>query len=223
MHRNLVVLTVAALIGAAVAVLWVNGMFAVPEPPGRARHSTPSGLPPGHELATFGAGCFWCTEAVFQKVRGVSTVQSGYSGGSVKDPTYHEVCSGTTGHAEAIQIAFDPAVVPYTQLLEVFWRTHDPTTLNRQGNDVGTQYRSAVFYHSEQQRVIAERVKLDLDRSGEFAKPIVTEIVPYSEFFPAEDYHQNFFEENPLHPYCRIVISPKLKKLQKLFKDSAVP
>ena len=145
------------------------------------------------ELATFGAGCFWCVEAIFQRIDGVEKVVSGYSGGQVKNPTYKEVCQGTTGHAEVCQLSYDPEVVSFDELLEVFWQTHDPTTLNRQGNDVGTQYRSSIFYHNEQQKELAEEYKAKLDKSGAFNGPIVTEIVVYNSMYVAEDYHQNHF------------------------------
>lgn len=169
-------------------------------------------------LATFGNGCFWCTEAIFQRLKGVSKVVSGYAGGKVKKPTYKEVCSGLTGHAEVIQITYDPKVVTYPELLEVFWQTHDPTTLNRQGNDVGTQYRSVVFYHTPEQKQFAETYKKKLNESGAFDKPIVTEISPISEYYPAEDYHQNYFNLNGDAPYCSFVIQPKIDKFKKVFK-----
>ena len=159
------------------------------------------------------------TEAVFQQMKGVEKVVSGYTGGAVKNPTYRQVCDGTTGHAEVIQITFDPKVVSYAALLEVFWRTHDPTTRNRQGNDVGTQYRSAIFTHNERQRELAEAYKAKIDAAGVFSKPVVTEIVPAVEFYPAEDYHQNYFAENGRQPYCRAVIVPKIDKLKKVFAD----
>ena len=147
-----------------------------------------------YELATFGSGCFWCTEAIFQSLKGVESVVSGYSGGSVENPSYEQVCSGTTGHAEVTQIQYDPNVISFKKLLEVFWKTHDPTTLNRQGADVGTQYRSAIFYHSEKQRELAEKYKKRLDESGAFPNPIVTEITAFTQFYPAEDYHQNYYD-----------------------------
>ena len=171
------------------------------------------------EIATFGNGCFWCTEAIFQQLKGVSKVTSGYSGGHVENPTYEEVCSKTTGHAEAIQIEFDPAVITYDELLEVFWQTHDPTTLNRQGNDVGPQYRSVVFYHNETQKKKAEEYKAALDKSGAFSKPIVTSIEPFKNFYAAEDYHQNYFKLNGRAPYCQFVIKPKVEKSEKVFKS----
>ena len=170
------------------------------------------------ETATFGSGCFWCTEAVFQQLKGVSSVVSGYSGGHVETPTYQQVCTGRTGHAEVCQIQFDPEQISYEELLEVFFNTHDPTTSNRQGNDVGTQYRSVIFYHSEEQRKTAERVKAELDNGGTWKNPIVTEIVPFEQFYKAEDYHQNYFRTNPTEGYCRMVIAPKLNKFEKVFK-----
>jgi len=173
----------------------------------------------GLQLATFGSGCFWCTEAVFQHIKGVKKVVSGYTGGSVKNPTYRQVCDGNTGHAEVVQVTFDPKEVSYPELLEVFWRTHDPTTKNRQGNDVGTQYRSAVFTHTERQKELAEDYRSRIDAAGVFPVPLVTEIVPIGEFYPAEDYHQNFYAENGGQPYCRAVIGPKLDKLKKVFRE----
>ena len=169
-------------------------------------------------LATFGNGCFWCTEAIFQRLKGVTKVVSGYSGGKVKNPTYKEVCTGLTGHAEAIQITYDPKVISYTELLEVFWQTHDPTTLNRQGADVGTQYRSVIFYHNDEQKKLAETYKKRLTESGAFDDPIVTEISPYTEYYPAEDYHQNYYNLNGSAPYCSYVIQPKIDKFKKVFK-----
>jgi peptide-methionine (S)-S-oxide reductase len=170
------------------------------------------------ETATLGAGCFWCIEAVCQELKGVHSVVSGYTGGMVDNPTYHQVCSGTSGHAEVVQVTFDPAVISFADLLYVFWRTHDPTTLNRQGADVGTQYRSAIFYHNEEQRAVAEQSKRETDASGLWPRPIVTEIVPLTRFYPAEEYHQNFYRQNPYQPYCLVVIDPKLRKLRKEFQ-----
>jgi len=169
------------------------------------------------DTATFGSGCFWCTEAVFQQVKGVDTVISGYSGGHVAKPTYKQVCSGTTGHAEVLQIVFNPALVSYSQLLEMFWYSHDPTTLNRQGNDEGTQYRSVVFYHNEQQKKEAEFYKKKLEEQKVFNSPIVTEISPLINFYPAEDYHQNYYNENSSQPYCMYIVRPKLEKFKKAF------
>lgn len=171
------------------------------------------------DTATFGAGCFWCVEAVFQNMEGVEKVVSGYSGGSVKNPAYKEVCMGTTGHAEVCQIYFNPKKVTFDELLEVFWQTHDPTTLNRQGNDVGTQYRSAVFYHSDEQKQKAEKYKAELDKSGAFDRPIVTEITSFSNFYAAENYHQDYFNLNGSEPYCQFVVKPKVEKFKKVFKD----
>ena len=171
------------------------------------------------DTASFGTGCFWCTEAIFQRLNGVIRVTSGYSGGDVPNPTYKEVSTGTTGHAECVQIVFDPSVISYDELLEVFWKTHDPTTLNRQGNDVGTQYRSVIFYHSEEQKEKAEHYKAALNDSGAFNKPIVTAIEPYKNFYTAEDYHQKYFEYNPGQMYCRLVILPKVEKFEKVFRS----
>jgi peptide-methionine (S)-S-oxide reductase len=171
------------------------------------------------EKATFGSGCFWCTEAVFLRLKGVYSVYSGYSGGKLENPTYEQVCSGNTGHAEVIQIGFDPNEVSYDELLEVFWKTHDPTTLNRQGADVGTQYRSVIFYHNDEQKEKAERYKKELDKSGAWDNPIVTEISPLKIFYKAEEYHQRYYEKNPYQGYCSFVIAPKLEKFEKVFKE----
>ena len=173
----------------------------------------------GMGTVTLGAGCFWCVEAVFLELKGVRSVTSGYMGGHVKNPSYREVCNGTTGHAEVAQIVFDPKEISFDAILEVFWKTHDPTTLNRQGADVGTQYRSAIFYHTEEQKAIAEHYKKKLDESGAFRAPIVTEITPASTFYKAEDYHQNYFAENQDAGYCRMVIQPKLEKFRTVFAD----
>lgn len=173
----------------------------------------------GMEQATFGSGCFWCTEAIFLNVEGVEKVVSGYTGGKVKNPTYREVCSGLTGHAEVVQLTFDPKVISYEELLEIFWKTHDPTTLNQQGADVGTQYRSAIFYHTEDQKTKAEFYKKRLEEEGAFDKPIVTEITPASTFYKAENYHQNYYNLNSNAPYCSYVIQPKLEKFRKAFKS----
>lgn len=171
------------------------------------------------DTATFGTGCFWCTEAIFQELEGVIKSTSGYSGGHVANPSYKEVCTGTTGHAEVIQVLYDPAKISYDELLEVFWKTHDPTTLNRQGNDVGTQYRSVVFYHNATQKEKAEKYKAELDKSGAFDNPIVTEIAPYTQFYAAENYHQDYYNLNGSQPYCNFVIRPKVEKFQKVFKS----
>lgn len=171
------------------------------------------------DTATFGAGCFWCVEAVFQELDGVMSVSSGYMGGAVKNPTYKEVCTGQTGHAEVARIIYDPAKISFADLLEVFWKTHDPTTLNRQGADVGTQYRSVVFYHSEEQKTEAESYKKKLDESGAWDKPLVTEISPVEIFYEAEDYHQNYYTQNGDASYCQFVIRPKMDKFRKAFAD----
>lgn len=171
------------------------------------------------DTATFGAGCFWCTEAIFQELNGVLKVTSGYSGGTKDNPSYEEVTSKTTGHAEVTQIIYDPSVITFDELLEVFWQTHDPTTLNRQGADEGPQYRSAIFYHNSEQKEKAEKYKAELDKSGAFEKPIVTEISAFKKFYAAEDYHQNFYNNNPTYGYCTYVIKPKLDKFEKVFKD----
>ncbi len=171
------------------------------------------------QTATFGAGCFWCVEAIFQQLDGVQTVASGYSGGHVDNPTYEQVCSGTTGHAEEIQVTYDPRQITYPELLEAFWSSHDPTTLNRQGADVGTQYRSVIYYHNEEQKAFAEQYKNELNAENTFGKPIVTEISPMSKFYKAENYHQNYYNLNGSQPYCSIVIKPKLEKFKKVFKD----
>lgn len=169
------------------------------------------------EAATFGNGCFWCTEAVFQQLKGVASVTSGYSGGQTDNPDYKSVCSGTTGHAECLHIIYNPAEISFTDLLEVFWKTHDPTTLNRQGNDIGTQYRSVIFYHNEEQKRIATEYMDQLNKSGSFSKPIVTSLEPFTKFYPAENYHQDYYKLNGNAPYCQFVIRPKMEKFQKNF------
>lgn len=171
------------------------------------------------QTATFGAGCFWCVEAVFQRIDGVESVISGYTGGEVANPSYEAVCSGTTGHAEVAQVKYNPDKVSFEELLQVFWGTHDPTTLNRQGADVGTQYRSAIFYHNDEQKELAEMWKEKLNSNGVFDKPIVTEITKIGDFYTAENYHQNYYDNNSNQPYCMMVIGPKLDKLEKAFKD----
>ncbi|MFL6316384.1 MAG: peptide-methionine (S)-S-oxide reductase MsrA [Nitrososphaeraceae archaeon] len=165
------------------------------------------------QIATLANGCFWCSEAIFKRLKGVKSVLPGYSGGIVENPSYEEVCTGKTGHAESIQIEFDPTVTPYEKILDVFWHTHDPTTLNRQGNDVGTQYRSAIFYHDQKQKELAEKSKRDLEKAGVYKNPIVTEITPFKNFYVAEDYHKNYYEEHQDAPYCNFVIDPKMQKL----------
>lgn len=171
------------------------------------------------EKITLGGGCFWCTEAVYLQMKGVVDVKPGYSGGHVKNPSYKEVCNETTGHAEVVQITYDPEIVSFAEILEVFFVTHDPTTLNRQGNDVGTQYRSAIFYHSEKQKETALQIIGNLEKEKAYEKPIVTEITEFKAFYPAEDYHINYFARNKSQPYCQFVVAPKVEKFRKVFKD----
>ncbi|MCP5062613.1 MAG: peptide-methionine (S)-S-oxide reductase MsrA [Ignavibacteriae bacterium] len=171
------------------------------------------------QTATFGSGCFWCTEAIFQNLKGVSSAVSGYSGGKIKNPTYKAICTGETGHAEVIQVTFDPNIISFTELLEVFWKTHDPTTLNRQGADVGTQYRSVVFYHDKKQKELAEEYKQKLENEKVYINSIVTEITAFTNFYKAENYHQDYYDQNKSEPYCSFVITPKVEKFKKVFKD----
>ncbi|MCW5912816.1 MAG: peptide-methionine (S)-S-oxide reductase MsrA [Cyclobacteriaceae bacterium] len=192
----------------AVLTLFITGVIAQNNPPKKMNEL---------ETATLGSGCFWCTEAFFLRVKGIESVVSGYSGGKVKNPTYREVTTGLTGHAEVVQVKFDPQEISYAEVLEIFWNTHDPTTLNRQGNDEGTQYRSVVFYHNEEQKKTAEAYKSQLDKSGVYKKPIVTEITAFKEFYPAEDYHQNYYALNPNQGYCQYVIRPKIEKFNKQY------
>jgi len=173
----------------------------------------------GYETATLGGGCFWCLEAVFDELRGVVSVESGYCGGSVANPTYKQVCAGTTGHAEVVRVHFDPSLVSYREILEVFFTIHDPTTLNRQGNDIGTQYRSAIFTDTPQQKATAEQVIADLDAKKIWEAPIVTEVLPSPTFHMAEDYHQEYFRNNAGQPYCQVVVAPKVAKFRKYFID----
>lgn len=174
---------------------------------------------PSSQTATLAGGCFWCTEAIFSQLRGVRSVLPGYSGGSVPSPSYEQVCSGRTGHAEAIQVAFDPAVISFADLLRIFFSTHDPTTLNRQGHDVGPQYRSAVFYHSPEQRAAAESVIREITTEKLWSRPVVTELTPYTAFYPAEEYHREYFRRNPTQAYCQMVIEPKVAKFRKQYFD----
>jgi peptide-methionine (S)-S-oxide reductase len=169
------------------------------------------------EVATLGGGCFWCLEAVYEQLKGVELLESGYSGGSVANPSYQQVCTGTTGHAEVVQITFDPTVASFKEILELFFSIHDPTTLNRQGADVGTQYRSAIFYHSEEQRAIAQQMIEELDAADLWDAPIVTELMPFTVFYRAEDYHQQYYRQNATQPYCRVVITPKLAKFREKY------
>jgi peptide-methionine (S)-S-oxide reductase len=170
------------------------------------------------EKATFGMGCFWCTEAIFQRLKGVISVKSGYEGGTLSNPTYEEVCTGATGHAEVLEVTYNPMVISYDDLLEVFWKSHDPTTLNRQGADSGTQYRSVIFYHSAEQKALAEKYKAELNKTNAYGKKVVTAIEAAKPFYVAENYHQNYFNKNGSEPYCRLVILPKIQKLEKVFK-----
>jgi peptide-methionine (S)-S-oxide reductase len=172
-----------------------------------------------NEIATLGGGCFWCTEAVYSELKGVEKVESGYSGGKVANPSYEDVCAGETGHAEVAQITFDPKVISFKEILEIFFTTHDPTTLNRQGADVGTQYRSVILYNGEAQRKTAEEVKREIEQSKIWGKPLVTEITPLKAFYKAEDYHQNYFKNNPRQPYCQAVIAPKVAKFRKHYSE----
>jgi peptide-methionine (S)-S-oxide reductase len=171
------------------------------------------------EKATFGMGCFWCTEALFQRLDGVSKVRSGFEGGNVANPSYEDVCTGTTGHAEVIEVSYDPKKISYDDLLAVFWKSHDPTSLNRQGADVGTQYRSVVFYHTPEQKATAEKYKAELNKTNAYGKAVVTTVVKAQPFYVAVSYHQNYFNKNANQPYCRLVILPKLEKLEKVFKN----
>jgi peptide-methionine (S)-S-oxide reductase len=213
--RNALVL----LVGTSV-VIWTNGTFGgIGQDVGMLAR-TPSGPPPaGSQQVTLGAGCFWSTQVMFQQLRGVHSAVAGYSGGATKNPSYEQVCAGATGHAETVQITFDPKVISLSELLDVYWRIHDPTTLNRQGNDEGPQYRSVIFYHTAEQKELAEQSRQTLGDSRAVRSPIVTEIVPFSEFYPAEPYHQNYYVDHASQRYCALVIRPKLEKFEKLFKD----
>jgi peptide-methionine (S)-S-oxide reductase len=209
----------------ALAVIFGRGVYVMAEP-NKASGSTKKAAEGDAgaasdqlEEATFGSGCFWCTEACFQQLKGIKSVVSGYSGGRTKNPTYEQVSTGTTGHAEVIQVKFDPNVITYDELLEVFWKTHDPTTLNRQGPDYGTQYRSVIFFHNEEQKELAQEYKKKLDAAKVFKKPIVTQIVAFKEFYPGEDYHQNYFRNHPDNPYCMTVVQGKVDKFRSVFKD----
>ncbi|MER3463928.1 MAG: peptide-methionine (S)-S-oxide reductase [Chitinophagaceae bacterium] len=200
----------------------VSGLFGcTTTPPYQALNSSlmnTNNMTDRTDTATFGTGCFWCTEAIFEQLEGVLKVTSGYSGGQVANPTYKQVCTGETGHAECVQVVYEPAKISYDDLLKVFFEVHDPTSLNRQGADVGTQYRSAIFYHDNEQKEKAEYYKTELNRVGAYDKPVITEIVPFTKFYPAEDYHQEYYQNNKnSNPYCSIVIRPKLEKFQKVF------
>ncbi|MBA3749299.1 MAG: peptide-methionine (S)-S-oxide reductase MsrA [Nitrosopumilus sp.] len=171
------------------------------------------------EIATLANGCFWCTEAVFKRIKGIESVLPGYTGGTVKNPSYDQVCMGNTGHTESIQIKFDPKVIPYEKILDIFWHTHDPTTLNRQGNDIGTQYRSAIFFHDEKQKEITEKSKKDLEEEGVYKDSVVTEITPFKNFYVAEDYHKNYYDKHKDAPYCNFIINPKIHKLLQQYRN----
>jgi peptide-methionine (S)-S-oxide reductase len=171
------------------------------------------------EIATFANGCFWCTEAIFKRLKGIESVLPGYAGGSVQNPSYDQVCMGVTGHTESIQVKFDPNVISFEKILDIFWHTHDPTTLNRQGNDIGSQYRSAIFYHDEKQKEITEKSKKDLEQKGLYKDPIVTEISPFKNFYVAEDYHKNYYDNHQDAPYCNFVIEPKVHKLLQQYRN----
>jgi peptide-methionine (S)-S-oxide reductase len=171
------------------------------------------------EVATLGGGCFWCTEAVFSELRGVAKVESGYSGGTVADPSYEQVCSGKTGHAEVVQVTFDPTKISFKEILQIFFTVHDPTTLNRQGGDVGTQYRSVIFYHNSSQKAAAEQAIKEIGAAKIWDAPIVTEVEPFKAFYKAESYHQEYFENNPRQPYCQTVIAPKVKKFREHYRE----
>ena len=216
-------LVLAGLLIVALAAVFVNGLAFTSQRTSKSQGpptvSSRLSAPPGLAKATFASGCFWCSEALFQQLKGVKSVVSGYSGGTMKNPNYGDVSTGMTGHAEAIQVTYDSSVITYLELLEVFWKTHDPTTKDRQGADVGTQYRSAIFYHNDEQKKLAEEYKKKLDASGAFGSPIVTQIVPFAEFYRAENYHQNFYANHSRQSYCMFMIGPKLDKLKEVFHD----
>jgi peptide-methionine (S)-S-oxide reductase len=207
----------------AIIALAMGGRSLAAPPRDSAKNSSESeakaASPTAFQKATFGAGCFWCSDAVFRQLKGAHSVVAGYSGGLTEYPTYEQVCSGWTGHAEVVQITFDPEVISYDELLEVFWKTHDPTTLNQQGPDIGTQYRSVIFFHDDKQKKLAEHYKRELDKEHAFRKPIVTEIVEFEKFYPAEDYHQNYYNTHRGDAYCAAVVRPKVNKVKKVFKD----
>lgn len=204
-----------------VSLFAITNLFSCAQPQIKTKNMSNAAIPAGlkTETATFGEGCFWCTESFFQRLEGVLQVKSGYGGGFVENPTYEQVCDKTTGHVELAQIIYDPSKISYDELLEVFWKTHDPTTMNQQGNDVGPQYRSVIFYHNQEQKEKAEKYKAALQKSGAWEKPIVTAIEPFKNFYPAENYHQNYYNDNQNQPYCRFVIRPKLEKFEHVFKN----
>jgi peptide-methionine (S)-S-oxide reductase len=208
-------LIIGVLLTATGLLFWSDSAKA----PAKPTVIEPVEAPAGQAKATFASGCFWCTDAVFRKLKGVSSVVAGYSGGSLENPTYEDVSSGLTGHAEAIQVTYDPKVISYPELLEVFWKTHDPTTPDQQGADHGPQYRSVIFYHTDEQKKLAEEYKAKLGASGIFGAPIVTQIVPFKAFYRAEEEHQNFYNTHRSMPYCQVVIGPKMQKLHDLFRN----
>jgi peptide-methionine (S)-S-oxide reductase len=213
------VITIVVAAGLAALLFARSGATPMPSP----NDESPA-VPPADnsdaatDTATFAAGCFWCTEAVYLRMKGVTKVVSGYSGGTIKNPTYQQICTGLTGHAECIQVEYDPSVVTFEQLLDVFFHTHDPTTLNRQGADAGTQYRSSVFFHNDAQKAAAEKMIAELDGSGDFHDPIVTKLEKLEKFYPAEDYHQDYYKQNPRNGYCQMVVGPKVAKFQKRYQ-----
>lgn len=229
MNKPLLSILLLAVLAGSVVIVYrgMSDMKPFPPPSSATIPATTTTLAvnsPSSEIqalstATFGTGCFWCTEAVFQQLKGVQQVTSGYSGGKVKNPTYEQVCGGDTGHAEVIQVVYDPKVISFKDLLEVFWKTHDPTTLNQQGADYGTQYRSAIFYHDAEQKKQAEHYKDELNQVNAFKRPVVTEVTAFDVFYPAEMYHQNYYNDNSNAGYCRNVIQPKLDKFKEVFKD----
>lgn len=204
-----------------VSLFAITNLVSCAQPKIKTKNMSNAAIPAGvkTETATFGEGCFWCTESFFQRLEGVLQVKSGYGGGFVENPTYEQVCDKTTGHVELAQIIYDPSKISYDELLEVFWKTHDPTTMNQQGNDMGPQYRSVIFYHNQEQKEKAEKYKAALQKSGAWDKPIVTAIEPFKNFYPAENYHQNYYNDNQNQPYCRFVIRPKLEKFEHVFKN----
>lgn len=206
-----------SLLSLALAIIVTASCAQQPSDKTKTTDNSKKGMNTKTETITFGSGCFWCVEAIFQQLDGVISATSGYSGGKTDNPTYKEVCSGNTGHAEVVQVVYDPAKITFPELLEVFWKTHDPTTLNKQGADVGTQYRSAIFYHTPEQKKLAEEYKKKLDASGAFDKPIVTEITAFAKFYKAEDYHMNYFNQHGNETYCQMVIQPKVDKFKKVF------
>ncbi len=204
-----------------ICLIVISNLVSCAQPQIKTKNMSNTIIPAGlkTETATFGEGCFWCTESFFQRLEGVLQVKSGYGGGFVENPTYEQVCDKNTGHTELAQIVYDPTKITYDELLEVFWKTHDPTTMDQQGNDMGPQYRSVIFYHNQEQKIKAEKYKVDLEKSGAWDKPIVTAIEAFKNFYPAENYHQNYYNDNQNQGYCRFVIRPKLEKFEHVFKN----